>query len=158
MSVPHDEHPLLSKGHLAVVTSEELGSLRNKQTMTGRAVIDVWLTWAEILPGRSELMPVISVAGMTEPRLSSNGDCCGTTRFWQVAEILEVGVEEVSFEACPLGSVFWPPNPARSAAALRSLVPAMSLVVVVGLVAASAVTSFVSPLRSLPRSMASGAS
>jgi hypothetical protein len=45
-------------------------------------------------PGRSELMPVISVAGMTEPRLSSNGETLADDAIGQISEFFQILIEE----------------------------------------------------------------
>ncbi|MNF07995.1 hypothetical protein D3C80_2082980 [compost metagenome] len=62
-------------------------------------------------------MPVISIAGMTEPRFSSYGDCCGTTRLGRYPRSLRSALKKFSLEDCPFGSTFCPPSSARNAAA-----------------------------------------
>ncbi len=68
---PDDKHPRLTEGDLGIIAPEELCSLRNEQLMAGGAVRRLRSTWALSARAGPELMPVISIAGMTEPRFSS---------------------------------------------------------------------------------------
>ena len=54
--------------------------VRQASDLVSKGAQMLWVTCAVIWPGRSDLMPVISAAGMTDPACSTKGEAGAVTR------------------------------------------------------------------------------